>query len=119
ATLLLGTFILCRPASAAKPPILRGPNSMERIAAIHSVAIMPIECPGALDCASSENELIAYLRGKLHLKVVGSARLSQALFERSIAVADLLSKETGPPLLKELGVSALLVQRVLDYRRVD
>jgi len=43
----------------------------------------------------------------------------QALIEHSIAVADLLSKEKGPPLLEELSVSALLVQRILDYRRVD
>jgi hypothetical protein len=72
-----------------------------------------------LDCSRSERELISYLRTEPKLKVVGSVRVSQLLFERNIAASQLVDPDAGPPLLKELGVSALLVSRILDYRRVD
>ena len=112
-------LILAADALSAKPTIVRGPDYSVRVAAIESVAIVPLDCPGTLDCASSERELVEYLRGKQKLKVVGSARLSQMLFERGIEAADLLDPDTGTAFLKELAVSALVIPRVVDYRRVD
>jgi len=117
-TLLLAMFFANR-AMGASPPILRGPNFDERITAIHSVAIMPIDCPGTLDCASSEREFVYFLRAKQHLRVVDSSHISQFLFEQGISAADAIGKESGPSFLKKLGVDALFVPRVLDYRRVD
>lgn len=106
------------PRLEAAPEVLRGKDFAQRITSIHSVAVVPIDCPGTLDCASSERELVYFLRVKRKLRVADSSQLAQLLFEQGLTASD-LTKDAGVPLLTKLGVDALVQAKILDYHRVD
>ncbi|MCL4825142.1 MAG: hypothetical protein KJZ57_13085, partial [Anaerolineales bacterium] len=106
-------------AQISKPRVLRAPNATEQILALTAVAIAPFDCPGTLNCEISERTLVGHLRSRERLRVTESARVAQLLFERNLASDALFDPATGPGLLEELGVSALVVPRILEYHRVD
>lgn len=116
---LLLISALVPAAGFAAPSVVRGPDAQERLAVIRSVVILPVNCPGTLDCAVSERELAGYLRSEQRIKVVESRFLAQLLYERGLEVGAVLDAVQGPALLAELGVVAVVAPKVLEFQRLE